>query len=175
MKRQKLVLNNPASTLTRNVPSPKLVPTTAGPIGRRAVPKQKLSYANPAAQQSVSQVVPDHHLGRFSVPTPEIVLDGPLVDGMLYFTRRPLYLLSGVWDRTSIAGENTMSYLSPSAHKPHPSIGTASPVPAGTVAIYLGSQRVTEWDGKGWARYVRPVFLIEGVQALAVGTGLFSS
>lgn len=175
MKRQKLVLNNPTTPLARNIPDPKLVKTTSAPIGHAAVPKQQLTYANAAAAQQNTKMIPGHHLGYFSTPDPSTVVgEHPLSEGELYFLNRPAYLITGAWDNTE-AAEGQAAYLSPSNYKPHMSTGQVGHVKAGTTLIYLGTQRVTEWDGKGWARYVRPLFLVDGVQAVVVGAGMIRS
>ena len=168
-KGQKLVLNNPAQPLARNVPNPKLV--KSAPLGRQAMPKQKLQYANPAAQQSMSKQIPPHHLGHFSQPT-DNPFSGPEPEvGSLWFVTRGAWQITGAWNNTE-AEEDQVAYLSPSMYKPHPTTGNSSPVKTGTMAIYLGMKRLTEWDGKGWARPLRPTFLIDGIVTAAVTPGL---
>lgn len=134
--------------------------------------KQKVVWANPQAARSAADRVPNTHLGHFAQPAARPVGHPEPEVGSMWFTTCGSWLITGAWDGTELSDNpelegDDIAYLSPSKFRPSPR-GDSSPVPAGTVAIYMGGRRVTEWDGKGWARPVRSTYLVNGVVVAAV-------
>ncbi|NBT35350.1 MAG: hypothetical protein EBT03_07400 [Betaproteobacteria bacterium] len=92
--------------------------------------------------------------------------------GSMWKTSRPSWIITGAWEGTELfenlelEGED-IAYISPTAYRPSEK-GQSRPVPAGAIAVYLGSRRITEWDGKGWARPTRMTYLVDGMLVAAV-------
>jgi len=126
--------------------------------------KQKLVWAQPAA--AAGKVRTDY-LGHYAPPAARLINAGTEPEiGSMWITTHPTWVVIGAWDGTELNEtpdlvEGTVAYLSVSQYPPSPKATTVA-VPVGTVGIYLGTKRVTEWDGKGWARPVRPTYLVAG-------------
>ena len=132
--------------------------------------RQKLVWANPQAASTARQNVPPTHLGHFTQPATRPFEGEEPEIGSLWLTKGTSWLITGAWNGTE-AADGQIAYLSPTSYGPS-SRAAAVPVNPGTMAVYLGLERMTEWDGKGWARPVRPVYLIDGVRAAVVRPNL---
>lgn len=83
-----------------------------------------------------------------------------MVPGSMFFIPGGTYLTTGMWEGT---GSDQINYVSRHRFNPVRSMGVNHLLLEGrTIAIYTGQQRITEWDGKGWARVMRPMFIING-------------
>jgi hypothetical protein len=93
-----------------------------------------------------------------------------MLEGTLFSLRQDDYssllVITDAWLNTE-AADGQLPYLSHRRFNPSAS-SRFHTLPKGTMAIYVGTRRVTEWDGKGWARYIRPAFLINGIVVLVL-------
>jgi hypothetical protein len=148
----------------------------------RNKPKPKVVW-NKAHQNApnVPPVLQTRELGWLPTPTsffqelnPNKVEDHKraMLEGSLFSLRQDdyssLFIITDAWLNTE-AADGQLPYLSHRRFNPSAS-SRFHTLPKGTMAIYVGTRRVTEWDGKGWARYVRPAFLIEGAIVLALSS-----
>lgn len=133
-------------------------------------PRQKIVWSNPAAQQAASQRVPPQHLGRFTQPAARPFEGEEPEVGSLWFTTKHAWVITGAWDGTD-AEEGQVAYLSNTQYRPSHR-GGSKEVGKGTMMVYLGLKRLTEWDGKGWARPVRPTYIVDGVEVAVVNPEL---
>lgn len=136
--------------------------------------KQKLVWSSPAVAQAAASKVRTPYLGRYAPPAARPINHGEEPEvGSMWVTTCPTWIITGSWDGTELSetpdlGEGAVAYLSTSSYAPSHK-ATVQAVPKGTVCMYLGTQRVTEWDGKGWARPVRLTYLVNGVVAAPTG------
>lgn len=128
-----------------------------------ARPRQKLVWSNPQIAQAQAAAVKPTELGRFTAPAARPFTGEPPVECSLHATARPCYLITNPWGGSD-AEEGQVAYLSLSSYGPSRK-STAHLVPEGTFILYVGIERHTEWDGKGWSRPERPMFIVNGVLA----------
>lgn len=73
-------------------------------------------------------------------------------------------ILTNAWGGTD-AEEGQVAYMTgrnPTGR------GSFHTVKLDSFAIPIGEMRVTEWDGKGWSRVLRPMFIIDGMKTAVV-------
>jgi len=146
----------------------------------RSRARPKVVWNKPQQNAPLASTTPrTRDLGWLPIPTsffqelnPNKVEDykQAMLEGSLFSLRQDDYssliIITDAWLNTE-AADGQLPYLSHRRFNPSAS-SRFHAVPKGTMAIYVGTRRVTEWDGKGWARYVRPAFLIEGIVILAL-------
>jgi len=144
--RPKVVWNKPQ----QNVPLASTTPRTRD-LGWLPIPTSFFQELNPNKVEDYKQA---------------------MLEGSLFSLRQDDYssliIITDAWLNTE-AADGQLPYLSHRRFNPSAS-SRFHAVSKGTMAIYVGTRRVTEWDGKGWARYVRPAFLIEGTIVLALSS-----
>lgn len=92
-----------------------------------------------------------------------------MIPGAMFTVAKGAYLITGVWEGT---GSDQLSYLSLWRHNPVRSLSVSNrKLESPRLAIYVGQQRVTEWDGKGWSRVMRSMFIIDGNIYAALTSG----
>lgn len=129
-------------------------------------PRQKLVWSSTQVAAAQAASVKTSWLGKFPAPAAKPFVGEPPENGSLHATARECYLITNAWGGTEIEGEQ-VAYLSLNSYGPS-SKAVSRHVPTGTFMIYAGLQRLTEWDGKGWARPTRPMYIIDGVLAAVV-------
>lgn len=84
-----------------------------------------------------------------------------MIPGSMFVVPKKTYLISGVWDNTE---SDQICYLSRSRYNPQYSANASyKKLDSDCLALYTGQKRITEWDGRGWSRSMRPTFIIDGL------------
>lgn len=84
-----------------------------------------------------------------------------LIPGNMFLVPKGTYLISGVWENTV---SDQICYLSRSRYNPQRTINASfKKFENDIMALYTGQKRLTEWDGHGWSRSMRPIFIVEGL------------
>lgn len=84
-----------------------------------------------------------------------------MIPGNLFLIPKGTYLISGVWENTK---SEQICYVSRILHNPQRTSNLAfKKFETSTMALYTGQKRLTEWDGHGWNRSMRPIFIIDGL------------
>lgn len=140
--------------------------------GKTMKPRSKVVWNNPVP---ATKHIPTRQLGWLPGPhtfykglVPELQNDysSKLIPGSLFVLSQHANIINGAWDKTDFVGEQ-IPYLSARYRNPSGN-AVISTIPKGTIAIYVEQRRISEWDGKGWARYLRPAFIVNSSLVLAL-------
>lgn len=124
-------------------------------------PRKKVVWTTQRATQEAGTKVPTHHLGRFSQPGGINVEPFEAEHGSLWMLRDNAKFIGDPWAGSEIE-EGSLPYVAVLGRPPSPRSTNLRDLPAGTLAIFSEVRRLTEWDGRGFSRPERPLFIIDG-------------